>query len=62
MIEDRYVWTIVNRGYSTFLDEISKFDLKTKKLLYWDNQVGHTPGEAILCQAQRAWMKMMECC
>lgn len=47
MAENRYVWSIVHRGYSTFLDGISKYDLKTKEVLYWDNDQGHTPGEAI---------------
>lgn len=47
MTENRYVWSIVNRGYSTFLDGISKYDLRTKEVLYWKNPQGHTPGEAI---------------
>jgi torulene dioxygenase len=47
MIENRYAWSIVNRGYSAFLDGISKFDLKTKEVMYWQNPRGHTPGEAI---------------
>lgn len=47
MKKNRYVWSIVNRGYSTFLDRISKFGLKTKEVLYWDNPQGHTLGEAI---------------
>ena len=47
MVQNRYVWSIVNRGYSTFFDGISKFDLKTKEVMYWQNPRGHTPGEAI---------------
>lgn len=34
MMENRYVWTVVNSGYSTFLDGISKYDLKMEEVLY----------------------------
>lgn len=47
MRETRYIYGIVNRGFSSFLDGISKVDMKTKEVLYWDNPKGHTPGEAI---------------
>ncbi|KAF4627788.1 hypothetical protein G7Y89_g10365 [Cudoniella acicularis] len=45
--ETRYIYSIINRGFSSFLDGISKVDMKTKEVLYWDNPKGHTPGEAI---------------
>jgi torulene dioxygenase len=44
--EHRYVYGVVNRGYSTFVDGISKVDTKTGEALYWDEK-GCTPGEAI---------------
>jgi len=43
----RYVYSIVNRKLSSFLDGLSKLDLETGKAIYWDNPKGHTPGEAI---------------
>ncbi|KAK0123282.1 hypothetical protein ONS96_010280 [Cadophora gregata f. sp. sojae] len=43
----RYVYTLVNRGYSAFIDGISKFDTETRNTIFWDNPFGHTPGEAI---------------
>lgn len=45
--QNRYIYSIVNRGYSTFLDGIAKTDTKTKEVKFWDNEDGHTPGEAI---------------
>lgn len=47
MRESRYVYSVVNRGLSTFFDGLSKVDMKTGKVLYWHNPKGHTPGEAI---------------
>jgi torulene dioxygenase len=47
MKENRYVYTTVHRGFSAFVDGLSKVDTVTKEALYWDNQKGHTPGEAI---------------
>jgi torulene dioxygenase len=44
--EHRYVYGIVNRGYSSFLDGICKTDTKTGEAIYWDER-GCTPGEAI---------------
>jgi torulene dioxygenase len=45
--ENRFAYTIVNRGLSTFLDGLSKIDTLTKECIYWANPKGHTPGEAI---------------
>jgi torulene dioxygenase len=47
MKENRYIYSIVNRGYSTFFDGISKGDTMTKNFIFWENEEGHTPGEAI---------------
>ena len=47
MQENRYVYSVVNRGHSTFLDGISKGDTVTKIVTFWENEKGHTPGEAI---------------
>jgi torulene dioxygenase len=44
--EHRFVYGIVNRGYSSFLDGICKTDTKTGEAIYWDER-GCTPGEAI---------------
>ena len=44
--EHRFVYGIVNRGYSSFLDGICKTDTKTGEAMYWDER-GCTPGEAI---------------
>jgi torulene dioxygenase len=44
--EHRYVYGIVNRGYSSFLDGICKTDTKTGEAVYWDEK-WCTPGEAI---------------
>lgn len=43
----RYVYSIVNRGYSVFLDGLSKIDTESKGVVFWDNEYGHTPGEPI---------------
>jgi torulene dioxygenase len=43
----RYVYTTIHRGFSAFVDGLSKVDTVTKEVSYWDNQKGHTPGEAI---------------
>ena len=45
--KNRYVYTIVDRGYSSFFDGLSKLDLETQTAVLWDNPHGHTPGEAI---------------
>lgn len=47
MRESRYVYSVLNRGLSTFFDGLSKVDMKTGEVRYWDNPKGHTPGEAI---------------
>lgn len=44
--EHRYVYSVINRGYSSFLDGLCKTDTKTGEALYWDER-GCTPGEAI---------------
>lgn len=43
----RYVYSLTNRGHTSLSDSISKMDLETRKVMYWDNPRGHTPGEAI---------------
>lgn len=43
----RYVYTIVDRGLSTFLDGLAKTDMTTGTTIYWENEAGHTPSEAI---------------
>jgi torulene dioxygenase len=45
--QNRYVWSVVNRGYSNFLNRISRFDFKAEEVRYWDNPQDHAPGEAI---------------
>lgn len=47
MKENRFLYSIVSRGYSTFMDGISKVDTLNNTTSYWENPVGHTPGEAI---------------
>jgi torulene dioxygenase len=42
----RYVYSILDRGLSSFFDGLVKTDLETKEVLYWE-QPKHTPGEAI---------------
>jgi torulene dioxygenase len=42
----RYIYSVVNRGYSSFVDGISKVDTHTGEVLYWDERE-HTPGEAV---------------
>lgn len=44
--QHRYVYGVVNRGYSSFLDGICKTDTRTGEALFWDDR-GCTPGEAI---------------
>ena len=44
--QHRYVYGVVNRGYSSFLDGICKTDTRTGEALFWDDW-GCTPGEAI---------------
>jgi torulene dioxygenase len=43
----RYVYSIVDRGLSTFFDGIAKTDTETEQMIYWDNEIGHTPGEPV---------------
>lgn len=44
----RFVYSVVNRGYSSFLDGLAKTDIETKKVTYWGKEPApHTPGEAI---------------
>ncbi|KAF2104591.1 carotenoid oxygenase [Rhizodiscina lignyota] len=42
----RYTYGIVDRGLSTFMDGLVKFDSETKSHIYWEEQ-GATPGEPI---------------
>ncbi|KAL4992669.1 carotenoid oxygenase [Aspergillus falconensis] len=44
----RYVYGIVDRGYSSFVDGLAKTDIETGKITYWGREPKpHTPGEAI---------------
>ncbi|PVH79388.1 dioxygenase [Cadophora sp. DSE1049] len=43
---NRYVYSLVDQGKSSFVDGISKFDTVTKDVTYWMTEK-HTPGEAI---------------
>lgn len=42
----RYTYGIVDRGLSTFIDGLVKFDSETKSHVYWEKH-GHSPGEPI---------------
>ncbi|RFU29828.1 hypothetical protein B7463_g6495, partial [Scytalidium lignicola] len=44
--KSRFVYSLVDRGYSSFVDGISKYDTETKVVTYWMHP-RHTPGEAI---------------
>ncbi|OBT58596.1 hypothetical protein VE04_01697 [Pseudogymnoascus sp. 24MN13] len=43
---NRFLYTIVDSGKSSYFDSIAKTDLETKKSVFW-TQDHHTPGEAI---------------
>ncbi|KAI9376106.1 carotenoid oxygenase [Aspergillus egyptiacus] len=44
----RYVYGIVDRGYSSFVDGLAKTDLETGEVRYWGREPKpHTPGEAV---------------
>ncbi|KAE9381006.1 hypothetical protein N431DRAFT_396311 [Stipitochalara longipes BDJ] len=51
--EHRFVYGVVNRGYSSFLDGICKTDTKTGEAWFWDER-GCTPGEAIFVADPKA--------
>lgn len=42
----RYIYGATDRGQSTFLDGLVKFDTKTQNAVFW-HEHGHNPGEAI---------------
>lgn len=42
----RYVYTIIDRGLSSWVDGLGKTDLETKETTYWSDK-RHTPGEPI---------------
>jgi torulene dioxygenase len=42
----RYIYGIADRGYSTWVDGLLKYDIESRKALYWQEH-GHNPGEAI---------------
>ena len=42
----RYIYTVVDRGLSSFVDGIAKLDIETQEVKYWGHPK-HTPGEAI---------------
>lgn len=42
----RYIYGATDRGYSTFMDGLVKFDTKTQNAVIWQEH-GHNPGEAI---------------
>ncbi|KAH8887897.1 carotenoid cleavage dioxygenase 1 [Thozetella sp. PMI_491] len=43
----RYVYGLPTRGLSTLTDTLVKTDLTTREAIYWNNEQGHTPGEAV---------------
>lgn len=43
----RYVYSVADRGLSTFFDGLAKMDTKTETTVYWENEIGQTPSEAI---------------
>lgn len=43
---NRYVWSVLDRGLSSFMDGLGKTDVQTKTTLSWE-QPRHTPGEPI---------------
>ncbi|EEY21492.1 carotenoid cleavage dioxygenase [Verticillium alfalfae VaMs.102] len=43
----RFVYSLIDRGYSTLYDGIAKTDTQTREVLVWSGPTGHTPGEAI---------------
>ncbi|KAH8804477.1 carotenoid cleavage dioxygenase [Xylogone sp. PMI_703] len=49
MKKSRYVYSVVDRGYSSWVDSISKLDTETKESTYWMHP-RHTPGEPIFVQ------------
>lgn len=44
--KSRYVYSIIDRGYSSFMDGLAKTDIDTKSATIWEQQ-HHTPGEPI---------------
>ncbi|KAL2826028.1 carotenoid oxygenase [Aspergillus pseudoustus] len=47
-MRQRYVYGIVDRGYSSFVDGLGKTDLETGEIKYWGMEPKpHTPGEAV---------------
>ncbi|KAI1431337.1 carotenoid oxygenase [Xylaria sp. CBS 124048] len=50
----RYVYSLANHGYSTLYDTIVKTDLLTRQTVFWQGEVGHTPGEAIFVARPRS--------
>jgi torulene dioxygenase len=42
----RYVYSLVDRGYSSWVDAIAKTDLETRQTTYWSEKK-HTAGEPI---------------
>lgn len=46
--KQRYVYGIVDRGYSSFIDGLAKMDFETGNITYWGREPKpHTPSEAI---------------
>lgn len=46
--KQRYMYSVISRGYSSFFDGLGKVDLETKEITYWGKEPKpHTPGEAI---------------
>ncbi|KAL8389096.1 hypothetical protein RB595_008791 [Gaeumannomyces hyphopodioides] len=50
----RFVYGLVHRGLSTFLDGIVKTDTHTREAVLWEGPSGHSPGEAIFVPRPRA--------
>lgn len=46
MKEHRYVWSILDRRYSSLFDGLGKTDIETKECITWERSK-HTPGEPV---------------
>ncbi|EJT77391.1 hypothetical protein GGTG_07303 [Gaeumannomyces tritici R3-111a-1] len=50
----KFVYGLVHRGLSTFLDGIVKTDTHTREAVLWEGPSGHSPGEAVFVPRPRA--------
>ncbi|ORY59966.1 carotenoid cleavage dioxygenase 1 [Pseudomassariella vexata] len=53
-LENRFVYNLTSRGFSTLFDSIAKIDTKTREVVVWAGPKGHTPSEAIFVARPRA--------